>query len=50
VPPLNDVIKRIKINGLRWTGHVIRRENGEIIKRIMIVKLEREKEGGPRMR
>jgi hypothetical protein len=31
-----DIIKRIKIN--RWAGHVIKRENEEIIKRIMLVK------------
>jgi hypothetical protein len=32
-----DIIKRIKINRLRWE-YVIRRENEEIIKRIMLVK------------
>jgi hypothetical protein len=37
----NDVvIKRIKINRSRWAGHVIRRENEEIVKRLMIVKPE----------
>jgi hypothetical protein len=36
---------------LRWAGHVIRRENEEIIKRIMLVKPEgKRKKGGPRMR
>jgi hypothetical protein len=27
-----DIIKRIKINRSRWAGHVIWRENAEIIK------------------
>jgi hypothetical protein len=27
---------------LRWAGHVIRRENEEIIERIMLVKPERK--------
>jgi hypothetical protein len=38
----NDVyiIKRLKINRLRWAGHVIRRENEEITKRMMLVKPE----------
>jgi hypothetical protein len=46
-----DIIKRIKINRLRWAGHVIRRENEEIIKRLMIVKPEgKRKKGRPRMR
>jgi hypothetical protein len=31
-----DIIKRIKINRLRWAGHVIRREDEEIIKGLMI--------------
>jgi hypothetical protein len=35
-----DIIIRIKINRLRWAGHIIRRENDEIIKRLMIVKPE----------
>jgi hypothetical protein len=35
-----DVIKSIKINILRWAGHVIKRENEETIKRLMIVKPE----------
>jgi hypothetical protein len=36
---------------LRWAGHVIRGENEEIIKRLMIVKLEgKRKKGRPRMR
>jgi hypothetical protein len=50
---LNDVdtIKIIKINKLRWTGHVIRRESEEIIKRLKIVKPEgKRKEGRPRIR
>jgi hypothetical protein len=46
-----DIIKRIKINRLRWAGYVIRRENEEIIKILMIVKLEgKKKKGRPRMR
>jgi hypothetical protein len=41
----------MKRNRLRRTGHVIRTENEEIIKRIILVKLERKsKKGGPRMR
>jgi hypothetical protein len=28
-----DIIKIIKVNRLRWTKHVIMRENEEIIKR-----------------
>jgi hypothetical protein len=32
-----DIIKRIKINRLRWARYVIRRQNEEIIK-ILIVK------------
>jgi hypothetical protein len=36
----DNVIKIIKINRLSWAGHTIRRENEEIIKKIMIVKLE----------
>jgi hypothetical protein len=36
---------------LRWEGHVIRRENEGIIKRLMFVKPERKrKKGKPRMR
>jgi hypothetical protein len=31
------------INRLRWAGHVTRRENEEIIKRLMIVKPQGEK-------
>jgi hypothetical protein len=46
-----DVIKIIKINRLRWVGHIIRRENEEIIKRIMLVKQEGKRtKGRPRMR
>jgi hypothetical protein len=45
-----DIIKRIKINSLRWAGHVIRRENEEIINRLMIVKPEWKRKGRPRMR
>jgi hypothetical protein len=45
------MIKRIKINRLRWAGHVIRRDNEEIIKRLIIVKPEgKRKKGRPRMR
>jgi hypothetical protein len=36
---------------LRWAGHVIRRKNEDIIKRVMIVKPEgKRKNGRPRMR
>jgi hypothetical protein len=36
---------------LRWAGHVIRRENEEIINRIMLVKPEgKGKKSRPRMR
>jgi hypothetical protein len=35
-----DIIKRIKINRLGWAGHVTRRENEGIIKKLMIVKPE----------
>jgi hypothetical protein len=36
---------------LRWAGHAIRRENEELIKRLMIVKPEgKRKKGRPRMR
>jgi hypothetical protein len=46
-----DIIKRIKINRLRWAGHVIRRENEEIEEKIMLVKPEgKMKKGRPRMR
>jgi hypothetical protein len=47
-----DIIKRIKINILRWAGNVIRREIEEIIKKkIMLVKPEgKRKKGRPRMR
>jgi hypothetical protein len=51
--PRNTVIlfKRIKINILRWAGHVIRRKIVEIIKRIMFVKPEgKRKKSRPRMR
>jgi hypothetical protein len=42
---------RIKINKLRWAGHVIRRGNEEIMKRIILVKPERKrKKCRPRMR
>jgi hypothetical protein len=41
----NDV-DIIKINRLRWAGHVIRRENEEIIKRIILVKLEGKRKKG----
>jgi hypothetical protein len=45
-----DIIKGIKINRLRWAGHVIRREN-EIIKRIIIEKPEgKRKKSRPKMR
>jgi hypothetical protein len=39
-----DIIKRIKINRLRWAEHVIRRGNEEIIKRLKDCKTGREKE------
>jgi hypothetical protein len=43
-----DIIKRIKINGLRWAGHFIRKENEEIIKIIMLAKPEgKRKKGRP---
>jgi hypothetical protein len=43
-----DIIKRIKINRLRWAGHVIRRAN-ELIKPTMLVKPEgKRKKGRPR--
>jgi hypothetical protein len=46
-----DIIKRIKINRLRWAGYVIRGENEEIIKRSMTVKLEgKRNKSRPRMR
>jgi hypothetical protein len=46
-----DIIKRTKINRLRWAGHVVRRENKENIKRIRLVKPEgKMKKGRPRMR
>jgi hypothetical protein len=46
-----DIIKRIKINRLIWAGHVIRRENEDIIKRSMITKPEgKRKKGRPRTR
>jgi hypothetical protein len=46
-----DVIKRIILNTLRWAGHVIRRENEEIIKTIKPVKPKgKRKNGRPRMR
>jgi hypothetical protein len=36
---------------LRWAGHIIRRENEEIIKTLMTVKPEgKRKKGMPRMR
>jgi hypothetical protein len=36
---------------LRWAGDIIRREDEEIVERIMLVKLERKiKKGRPRMR
>jgi hypothetical protein len=35
-----DTIKRIKISRLRWAGHVIRLENEEMIKRVMLIKPE----------
>jgi hypothetical protein len=48
---LVDIIKRIKINRVRWAGHVIRRENEEITNIIMLVKPEgKRKKGRPRMR
>jgi hypothetical protein len=35
---------------LRWAGHVLRRENEDIIKRIMFVKAEgKRKKSRPRM-
>jgi hypothetical protein len=46
-----EFLLQIKINRLRWRGHVIRRENEEIIKRIMLVKPEGNRmKGRPRMR
>jgi hypothetical protein len=48
---VSDIIKRIKINRLRWAGYVIRRENEEIIKRLIILKPEGKREKDrPRMR
>jgi hypothetical protein len=41
-----DIIERIIINRLRWAGHIISRENEEIIKRIMIVKPEAKRKKG----
>jgi hypothetical protein len=38
-----DIIKRIKINRLRWAGHVKRRENEEIMKRLTTAKPERKR-------
>jgi hypothetical protein len=36
---------------LKWAGHVIRRDNEEIMKRLMIVKPEgKRKKGRPRIR
>jgi hypothetical protein len=36
---------------MRWAGHAIRRENEEIIKRVIVVKPEgKNKKGRPRMR
>jgi hypothetical protein len=36
---------------LRWAGHVIRRQNEDFIKRIVVVKPEgKSKKGRPRMR
>jgi hypothetical protein len=47
----SHIITRIKINRLRGAGHVIRRENEDIIKRLMIVKPEgKRKKGKPKMR
>jgi hypothetical protein len=44
------MIERIKINRLRLAGHVIRRENEDIMKRIMLVKPEgKRKKSRPRM-
>jgi hypothetical protein len=41
----------MKINRLRWAGNVIRRENVEIIKTVMLVKPEgKRKKGRPSMR
>jgi hypothetical protein len=37
-----DIIKIINVKKLRWAGHVIRRENEDVIKRIMLVKPERK--------
>jgi hypothetical protein len=28
-----DIIKRIKISALRWAGHVMRRDNEELIRK-----------------
>jgi hypothetical protein len=33
-----NVIKGIQINRLIWAGHIIRRENEDIMKRIKLVK------------
>jgi hypothetical protein len=39
-----DIIKRIKVNRLKWAGHVVRRENEGIIKSIMmLLKPERKR-------
>jgi hypothetical protein len=47
----DHIIKGIKINRLRLAGHVLRRENKEIIKILVIVKPEgKRKKGRPRMR
>jgi hypothetical protein len=41
----------MKRNRLIWAGHVLRRENEEIIKRLMLEKREeKRKKGRPRMR
>jgi hypothetical protein len=32
-----DIMKRIKINRLKWAGHVLRREHEEITKGLMTV-------------
>jgi hypothetical protein len=41
----------IKVDTLRWAGHVIRTGNEEIVKRIMLIKPKGKlKEGRPRMR
>ena len=47
----NDIVKYIKINRLKWAGHVIRMEEQSPTRRVLVVVVEgRRQRGRPKLR